>query len=205
MYRRRYLSLLTAIGLAGCSTANDVVDSSPKPLGETVTYDDLEVTVTDAMTSSQITIDDSDVTAPSNGTFALFEIEVRNTDVTEHEGPFVNTANYDTLEKEDDTVYTRGVNDIRVYGSGEGGHLPDTDEITRVSGYELSLLGNTLATYPHSPTRPQIAADSTISGWVIGTIKSEQTPQVQITFDGTSTRWTAESADLSTPSPTSTE
>ncbi len=155
------------------------------------------------MTSNQVTVSGSQVTAPSNGVFALFKVEARNTDVSTHEGPYVNPRNYTDLEDQEGEI-TSGVNDIRVYGSGEGGHVPETEAMESIHSYELSLLGNNLETYPNTESRPDIEPDSRVSGWVVGSIRSDQTPQLQITFNGTSTRWTAESADLSTPSPTPT-
>ncbi|MBV0924607.1 hypothetical protein KTS45_10395 [Halomicroarcula limicola] len=167
-----------------------------------MTYGDIEVTVTDAMTSNTVTIDDNTKKSPSNGIFALFKISAHNTDVAEHDGPYVNPVNYETLEKEDGVIYRGGINDIRVFGSGEGGHLPELNRLSEYNGYELGIVGHKLETYPSGNYRPNIAANDTVSGWVVGMIKSDQTPQLKINWKGKSTMWAVDSqTDLSTPTP----
>lgn len=204
MQRRGFLALAGSgvASLAGCSQVQQLTGTGTKSLGDTVTYDeDIEVTVTDAMTTSTVSLNGNEMNAPSNGIYALFRIEANNTDVTEREGPAVNPANYDTLENDDNTIYTHGVNDIRVYGDGEGGHFPDNRRAKHFAGMSMSVAGNELQPYPTTMTRPQIPADGEVSGWVVGVIKQDQTPQVRIQWKGTSAMWSVGDADLSTPTP----
>ncbi|WP_224449321.1 hypothetical protein [Haloprofundus salilacus] len=204
MHRRAFLAATGMTLLTGCSSQVDqlanTLGGGTHSLGDTVNYGEVEVTVTDAMTSETATMDGNEITSPSNGIFALFKIKAHNTDVTEQDAPGVNSRNYETLEEEDGVVYTVGINDIRVYGSGEGGHYPDVGPRYDYS-YQLGVNGAKLETYPVGSMRPSIDADSKVTGWVIGVIKSEQTPQLKIQYAGTSAIWEVGDVDLSTPTP----
>lgn len=103
---------------------------------------------------------------------------------------------YETLEKDENTIYMGNVNDIRVFGDGEGGTFPgsrlvDEQEAESV-GYELTVDGEEFETYPAGSTRPSVDADSSVSGWVIGVIDADATPELRINFDGTEETWTAD-------------
>lgn len=220
MNRRAFLGISVSGSalLAGCSQieqlANDVSDaaSGKNALGDTVSYGEVDVTVTDAMLSEQFTFNDDDVTSPDNGIYALFEVEAHNTDVTEREIPHVSEKHYETLEKEENTIYIGDINDIRVYGDNEGGYFPDVrwrgefqmDEqedgtIVMGSDIEFSVNGVELNPYPVGTTRPRIDADATLAGWVVGVIDRDATPQLKIQYDENSAMWTAKDADLSPP------
>lgn len=198
MNRRAFIA--TAVSglalIAGCSQAEELANDATggeTTLGDTATFGEIGVTVTDSMTADQITINGNEKTSPGNGVFALFEIESHNTDVTEREGPHVSPTHYETLEKEENTIYTGDINDIRVYGSGEGGYFPDLDlqeEMQVDTGYELGVDGESLETYPAGMTRPTIDADSAISGWVVGVIDADATPELKIKFKGSEETWT---------------
>lgn len=210
MNRRAFLGTAASgsVLIAGCSQveqlASDASDaaSGKKSLSDTVTYDEIEVTVTDSMTSDQFTLNGDEVTSPGNGTYAVFRIEAYNTDVTERDGPTVNPENYDTLEEEEGTFYMAGINDIRVFGDGEGGHFPDArwepeyeqtqrDDGTIVMGEKITLsVGEQeLEPYPTGTTQPRIDPDSTISGWTVGVIDTDATPELKINFNGKSETW----------------
>lgn len=206
MHRRAYLAVSGSVLVAGCSQVEQLSSGlGSKSLGETATFGEIEVTVTDSMTSEQFTLNGNEKTSPGNGIYALFHVEAYNTDVTKRDGPLVNPDNYDTLEEEEGTIHMAGVNDIRVYGDGEGGHFPDVDwskeygweeqdDGTIVAGGELtfSVDDEELEPYPTGMTRPSIEPDSMISGWVIGVIDADATPELRINFDGTSETWTAD-------------
>ena len=200
MNRRTYLATAMPISalIAGCSQVEEVaknVSGQKTTLGDSVSFGEIDVTVIDSMTTEQITISGNKKTSPSNGIYALFEVEAHNTDVTEKEVPHVSPSHYETLEKEENVIYTGNINDIRVYGSGEGGYFPDLDwqgEMQVDTGYELSVDGEQLETYPAGMTRPSIDADSTISGWVVGVIDADATPELRINFDGKSETWTTD-------------
>lgn len=212
MNRRAFLAVSVSGSalIAGCSQAeelaSDATGRGKKSIGDTVTYGEIEVTVTDSMTSQQFTLNGNEVVSPDNGIYALFKVEAYNTDVTERDGPLVNPDNYDTLEEEDDTIYMTGINDIRVYGSGKGGYFPDVrwepeygrreqEDGTIVMGgeFEFSVDGEEIEPYPTGTMRPSIEPDSTISGWVVGVIDSEATPQLRINIDGKKETWTNDS------------
>ncbi|WP_367175102.1 hypothetical protein [Haloarcula rubripromontorii] len=209
MYRRGFLSAAVVVGVSGCSDLSAISDMNTKSLGDTVTFGEIEVTVTDAMTARKVktyleTVNGERTethTAPSNAKFALFRVESHNTDITDRDGPVVNTGNYDTMTDDDDTIYIAGVNDIRVYGGSEGGYLPETRaslsyDGLRVNGYEID-------DYPAKPSdlRPSIGANESIAGWTFGLIEKDKPPQLKIEFNGESAMWEAGSTDLSTPPP----
>ena len=197
MKRRVYLSLLGggSVGvLSGCSELPlDSLGGGNLDLGESSEFGDLSITVTDAVTSSTVTIDSNQRSAPSNGVFALFRVEVENTDVTSHEVPVVNPSNYDTMTDQDDAIAVEGINDIQVFGSGEGGHHPEGSGLW--GGFSLAVKGRPLNTYPVGRTRYSLGAGKTGSGWTVGKIKSEQTPQLKVQFKGDSAMWSGESAE----------
>lgn len=198
MERRRYLGVLGTAALAGCSSIPFL--NSKHQLGETVTFSEIEVTVKDAMTSRRVEVDRGQLRAPSNAVFALFEIRAHNTDITTRAAPVVNHANYETMRDREDVIELVGINDIRVYGSDEGGYLPEA--VTDVVGYnQISVNDHRLATYPTGHNRPRLGATESVSGWVFGLIGRDQTPQLMIEFKGKSEMWTAQDADLSTPAP----
>jgi len=210
MKRRAFLATTVSGSalLAGCSQAEELAKSvtgGGKSLGDTVEFGKIEVTVTDSMTSDKFKLNGNEVTSPGNGTYAIFEVEAHNTDVTERDGPTVNPKNYDTLEEEENTIHMAGINDIRVFGDGEGGHFPDVrwvpeyeqtrrDDGTLVMGGKItfSVGSEELKPYPTGTTRPQIAPDSKISGWTVGVINADATPQLRINFKGTSATWTTD-------------
>ena len=102
-------------------------------------------------------------------------------------------ANYDTLEEGDGSIYIRGINHIRVFGSGSSGFLPD--------GHGSNILydrisindGDQMNTYPQavSGASPRISPDETLSGWVYGLIEQDETPELQLNFQDQSETWGA--------------
>ncbi|ELZ05750.1 hypothetical protein C480_10145 [Natrialba aegyptia DSM 13077] len=197
MNRRAYLTaatVSTSALIAGCSQVEELASNvgEETTLGDTVSFGNIDITVTDSMTTGKITLNGNEKTAPSNGIYALFEVEAHNTDVTERDVPYVSIPEYETLEKEEDVIYFNDINDIRVYGSGEGGHFPDLDwqeEMQVNTGYELGANGEQLETYPAGRSRPSIDADSTITGWGVGVIDTGATPELRINFGGKSETW----------------
>ncbi|ELY42225.1 hypothetical protein [Natronorubrum tibetense] len=196
--------------LAGCSEAEELASeatsaaSSGTSLGDTAMYGDIEVTVSDSMTAEQFFLNDEEIESPGNGTFALFEVESHNTDITEREVPHVSDTHYETLEKEENTFYMGDINDIRVYGDGEGGHFPDVEwrgefqmeeqddgMITMGSQMQFRVDGEELDPYPVGVSRPRIDADTTVIGWVVGVIDRDATPALKINFDETEVMWEA--------------
>jgi hypothetical protein len=211
MHRREVLTMIAVTFTAGCSEQSVVSDLSDnnKSLGETVGFGEVEVTATDAMTTGEVTTYIDTVngertqthTAPSNAKFGLFRVKAHNTDITDRDGPVVNTGNYDTMTNDDDTIYAAGVNDVRVYGGSEGGYLPETTVSLSYNGIRVN--GSELEKYPAKPNnlRPSISANSTISGWTFGLIPADKSPQLKIEYNGESAMWSAGSANLSTPTP----
>lgn len=201
MNRRAFLATAASGSalIAGCSQVEELATEATgggTTIGDTATFGEIEVTVTDSMTADQITINGNEKTSPENGTYALFEVESYNTDVTERDAPHVSPKHYETLEKEENTIYTGDINDIRVFGSGEGGHFPDLDRETEMmvdSGqFELGFDGESRETYPVGTIRPTVDADSTIAGWTVGVIDADATPELKINFNGTEETWTAD-------------
>jgi hypothetical protein len=203
MNRRHFVALTGVAMSSGCVSALpdsiSEVGGTTLAVGESATFnEEIEVTVTDSMTTAEMELIFRDslggtrvdsYEAPSGGVLALFNLEVDNLDITEREAPSFNIGNYTTLEKKEDTIQMRGVNDIRVYGSGEGGFLPDGHS---PSGYDtIETNGISGPVYPQSPvgTRPNLGPDESISGWVYGVIESEATPELRINLDGAVKTW----------------
>lgn len=202
MKRRTFAAVAGAVLGAGCSTPLLSRSKGTQSLGETVGYGDVDVTVADAMRTEWITlvgttVDDSEAVAPAGGSVhALFLVRAHNTAGSVREGPTLNPSNYDVLEEGDDVVTTTGVNDIMVVGSGDAGYFPSVGTELGMAvdngDYELRAGGRDLETYPAAKTRPSIAPDATISGWVVGTIEETETPAVTITYNNTSATWTTD-------------
>lgn len=178
----------------------DPTDGNLK-LGESSSFDEnVEVTVTDIRTTDEMSLSTGagfgsttdEFEAPEDGKYVLFEVRVENVDITERRGPVMNIGDYTTLEMDDDTIdlTATGVNDIRVYGSGEGGYLPD-GHLTALSYDSILLDEATLEPYYQSPTesRPRLSAGETRSGWVYGLIEEDATPELRINFNGKSETW----------------
>jgi len=198
MHRRTYLAGLSLIGvLAGCSELEEVVNSH-HAIGESVTFDNgIEVQAVAHRPATEMTATAGGLNhtfeAPSQAIYALFELRVENTDITRREAPVVNIRNYDQLESEEGVIEIVGVNDIRVFGSGEPGYLPDGHQ--RSLPYDtLTVEGDTLDPYPHQPgaARPRLGPEQSMSGWVYGVIGRDATPELTITFHGDTERWAAE-------------
>jgi hypothetical protein len=197
MDRRYFIALAGAVSVAGCST--NLLGDSALDIGESTEFDgEIEVTVTDNRTASELTLstggggftEPDSFEAPSSGRYALFKLTVDNITITEQDAPQFNIANYNTLKNDDETLYTRGINDIRVFGGSEGGFLPDGHD--DMIGYDSITAGSSnLTPYPQSVagTRPKIGADESITGWVYGLIQSDATPKLRITFRGTTKNW----------------
>ncbi|WP_222919927.1 hypothetical protein [Natrinema sp. SYSU A 869] len=211
MDRRTFVAVAGTILGAGCSGLPLSTSNETQSLGDTVSYGSVDVTVTDAMRTGQVTIvgtsmdDSKTVTHPSDSVYALFWVEARNTDETSRDGPTINPSNYDALEDGPDVVTTTGLNDIRVDGSGDSGYFPSVGMGLGMAvdngRYALRVGDRDFETYPAGKSRPSIDANETISGWVIGTIGAEETPQVTITYNGTSAMWTTGPSEVSTVTP----
>lgn len=204
MDRRAFLAISGSTLVAGCSEAEELSKSlsGENELGDSAEFNDIEVTVTDHMTAEQFTFNQEEIVSPGNAIYALFYVEVYNSDVTERKVPVVNNENYDALEEQEGTIHLVGINDIRVYGDGDGGHFPDVDwrqeygweededgTLVRTGNIDFSVNGEELDPYPVGTTRPRIDPDTTISGWVIGVIERETTPKVRIQYDDNSATW----------------
>lgn len=190
--------------MAGCSEISGL-GVRHHSLGDTVNFDGVEVTVTDSMTARElaITISESrhERSAPPNGVFGLFYVEAFNTDFSSREGPAVNITNYEIMEDRDDRIEIGGVNDIRVYGSGEGGHLPEIRGISMYPYGPVAVNGNQLDLYPRSitGTGPNIPPESRAEGWVFAVIPRDSTPELRVITAGKSATWSAEGEPLDTP------
>jgi hypothetical protein len=198
MHRRAVLGLAGAVAVAGCS---EFLSDEPAPLdiGERATFGDgVDVTATDALTASEMRLTagtppesrTDSFAAPDGEQFALFELTADNAAQTDRPGPQFNIANYDVLTASDRTVRARGINDIRVFGSGQGGHLPaDHDEGV---GYDsISVADSTLPAYRQSVSggRPLLETGKSIGGWVYGLIDGDATPELKVRFAGDSALW----------------
>lgn len=207
MKRREYLLLLGTAMTAGCSGIPGT--SGHNSLNDVVTFGHVEVAATDAMISSSITLSRDNqrdtLDAPSGGVFALFKISAHNTDITEQDAPGINLLNYSKLHEEPNEIVTAGVNDIRVYGSGEGGHLPEAFNIEQFGYNTISVNGHPLKTYPATgyPSRPSLEPDQKLVGWMFGTIPNDSEPQLRVRYNEQSAMWSAGSTPLATPTPSS--
>jgi hypothetical protein len=90
MNRRGFVGVVTAVTLSGCSDVSEITDAAnqqlrgTQSLGETVSFGEVDVTVTETLTAGEVTtyIDSlngesrTTHTAPSNGKFALFSLSV---------------------------------------------------------------------------------------------------------------------------------
>jgi len=198
MHRRQLLSITAASAIPGCSVSTPLTQSSNHKIGETVAFDaGIKVTVTDGLTTQEMTLiresDFQTVTdvfnAPTGGKYALFQLRVENSDITTREAPRFNIFNYETIEEEGGAIHIYSINDIRVFGSGEGGHLPDGH--SNLMYDSISVDQTNLDIYSQSPSRPRIGADETLTGWVYGVIEGSATPELKIHFDGETTLWVA--------------
>jgi hypothetical protein len=173
---------------------------SDRTVGEGLTFDGaVAITVTDSRTTDRLVLrrpsfDEGPRTdafdAPTDRTFVLFRVEATNEATEPREVPAVNIGNYETLNSESALVNTRGTNDIRVFGSSEGGRLPEGH--ARAFVYEgVSVDGRTLDLYPHftAGRRPTLDPDERRSGWVYGTIDATATPELRVQFEGTTGVW----------------
>lgn len=206
MRRRTFLSMGALAGVAGCSEIEALdLGTGTHSVGDTVDFDGIEITPIDAMSANTIEVvqrfETREISSPSNGVFGLFEIEAYNTDITERDLPYVNTRNYELMELDENEFSLGGVNDIRVYGSGEGGHLPNLNQIGPPDYRGLRVNNNDLDTYPSSPDsyRPSRDPESTATGWVFAVISAESTPELRVVFREQSATWTAEGTSLDTP------
>jgi hypothetical protein len=204
MNRRQFLGAATVTALPGCSAFS--VRNNSHTLGETVAFGEIEVTVTDVMTTREVrtyldTVRGENVQryeAPSNAKVALFYLEAHNTDITERNGPAINTENYVQMTEDEDSISMVGINDVRVYGGSEGGYLPDSNigsyDGIRVNGAELNA-------YPAGPggTGPAIKPTETVEGWMYGIIPKDKSPRLKVDFNDKSAIWDAKSSDLGTP------
>jgi hypothetical protein len=94
------------------------------------------------------------------------------------------------LTASDRTVRARGVNDIRAFGSGNGGRLPE--EHNEGVGYDsISVADSTLPAYQQSVSggRPLLETGESIGGWVYGLIDGDATPELKVRFAGDSALW----------------
>lgn len=200
MNRRAFLAVSGATLLAGCSQAEELATEATGggglSLGDSATFGEIEVTVMDSMTANEITINGNKKTSPGNGIFALFEVKAYNSDVTERKIPHVSETHYETLEEDENTIYRGDINDIRVYGDGDGGHFPDvsSSEKMRIDAgeFEIGVDGESLETYPAGSVRPRLKADTSISGWIVGVIDAGATPELRINFEENEETWTTD-------------
>ncbi|WP_119821121.1 hypothetical protein [Halalkaliarchaeum desulfuricum] len=195
-------SLMTvALGpLAGCSEVREWTsepsdgdgDSTEKhPTLEDVTVDEIEVSVEAVLRTEEVqllpdgdTTDAIDLLAPENSVYKLFLIQSYNPTAAPREAPRVTPMNYDSMGA------GPRENDIRVYGSGDGGYFPEINR--EIAAYDLRLEpgGNILEGYP-AGERPVLEPNSSVRGWVIGVIE-ENPPYLQIQFNGESATWTTD-------------
>jgi len=202
MRRRGAVSVL-ALLCCGCvdraqrqvSTVVDESESEPteRPLGETVTQNDVAVSVTDSQTANSVSCvlsnqDDSEtlpsdefvsvVEPPGNAELWLAKISVENQDIESREIPRFNPASY-----QDDSS-----NDIMIYGDGEKAVAEASR--TLEFGYErLEADGEELPPYPVGALAEDIEANSTVSGWVFGVIEKGATPALKIDLSDSSYYW----------------
>lgn len=196
MHSRRGILTSLAILCSGCITISSITRSDNR-LGESVGWGGIHISVTKSMTTTELqyTRDSRsfEFTAPSNGIYALFYISVENTGINEAEAPVLNVGNYDELTSGETEFSAVGVNDIRVYGDGEPGHIPINDTLTMVP-YDVILVdGKKLEPYPPQPSevRSHLAPDETRQGWVPGTIPEDTTPRLKIQYKDKAAFWIA--------------
>lgn len=197
--RRTFLALSAGVPLAGCSEV-PFLGESMHQLEDSVEFGEVSVTVSEAMTYDTVAVDGDRYTAPSNAKFALFLVEAVNNDITSREIPTVNPSAYDFMHVDEGAIAISDPNDIRVYGSGEGGYLPDK-QLPWSFYDQIIIRGNRLPTYPAQSTGTNLDANSSVEGWVFGLIPSDSTPQLKVDFQGKEATWTAEGATLTPPNP----
>lgn len=195
-------SLMTvALGaLAGCSELTEWTsdpsdvdgDSTEKhPTCETVTVDRIELSVKGLLRTDELlllpngdTTEAINLTAHENSIYKLFLLQSYNPTAGTREAPRINPMYYDSMGD------GPRENDIRVYGSVEDGHFPDTNQ--EISDYDLQLKpgGNIMEGYP-AGERPVLEPNSSVQGWVIGVI-GRNPANLQIQFNGESATWTTD-------------
>lgn len=208
MNRRGFVGIASVLALSGCTDTSEITDvadqslGNNQSLGDTVTFGEIDVTITEILTAGEVTTyvdtmggkNRTTHTAPSNGKFVLFFVECYNPDITDRQGPGVNTADYEQMTVDDDAIAASS-NDIRVYGGSEGGHLPEKIERSTYDG--ILVGGGELESYPVTPggIDPKISADGTVTGWTFGLIPRDKTPRLKVEFNGNSATWEEDSED----------
>lgn len=203
--RRGFLS---GVGLAGAGgvggwaygTRNlprqlqELLPAGALSVGEGVSFGELTVAVTDVATATaaeyMLGNRSRSWTAPEGAKLVLFKLEVTNEDITKQEAPALNLRNYTVLEKDPDTIYIVGVNDIRVYGGDEGAVLPEFD-YQSVGLDAIKVHKRQLRAYPNggAGTGPSVGPNETLEGWVWGLVEVEKTPGLKVQTENHAARW----------------
>ena len=163
-------------------------------VGEGAAFGELTVAVTDVgtATSARYSLGNRarSWTAPEGAKLVLFKLEVSNEDITKHEAPALNLRNYTVLEKDPDTIYIVGVNDIRVFGGDEGAVLPEF-AYQSVGVDAITVHERQLEAYPNGTagSGPWVGPNETLSGWVWGLVEVEKVPGVRVQTEAHAARW----------------
>lgn len=220
MRRRTLLTGLAGVlggGAGGYLLATGRVDVPESPLsapgrGDTRTLGNVEITVTDAMTTPTFDLvrpsglggdtTAETVTAPDGGTFGFVRLRVANDDIVAHDAPRFSTVNYGNMESEGQLDLS-SVNDLRVCAQSKCGTLPPALERTQlVAAYRVN--GAALTPYgPHTDLHPTLAPNSSVAGWVLGLIPAGETPTLHVVFKDSDVRWVPDET-TAPPTPNST-
>lgn len=163
-------------------------------LGDEAKFGELSVAVTDlaTATSASYVLNNRARSwkAPEGGKLVLFKLEITNEDITKHEAPALNLRNYEVLEKEPNTLYIAGANDIRVFGGEEGAVLPEF-KYQSIGVDAIIVHDRKLRAYPYggAGNGPWVGPNQTVSGWVWGLVKIEKTPGLKIQTENNDAWW----------------
>lgn len=201
--RRSFLAVGVALLISGCSATEIALLNTAHSLGDTVSIGEIDLTAETVEKTEVLTIVSTggmndrqrEFQAPPGGIFALFKLRAENTDITARAAPAVNPLNYDRVKPRDDNeLLVAGRNAIRVYGSGDGGYLPET-ELGNFPIYDsIRFNGRTVSPYPtrRGSHKTQLDPSEEVSGWVFGVIERDTTPQLKIVFGGSEIMWSAD-------------
>lgn len=191
--KRRKLVIASLATFSGCTST--LVNSESKEQGEQHKHKKISVAVTDSKTADTLKIRAAGevyaIPIPDNAKLALAKLEVENQDITGRKIPTVNVRDYTDMQVDTNEVDPI-TNDVRIYGSGKGGHLPsDSQGTIEMLGYSDIIVGEKLNAYPNSVTgtRKSAPPNSKISGWIFGTIPNEAKPQVKVKWGGQTSVW----------------
>jgi Flp pilus assembly pilin Flp len=193
----------TAVNTTGDALQSSVGIVDGNHIGDSVTRNGINITVTDVFVSPSVTVyretaldtTRTTYTAPEGRTFAAFRVQMTNTDSKVREMPGLSEREYTRLRDLDDVIEVRAINDIRVYGGDEGGVLIERDYAPI---HDALWVGDTkLPEYPASGPGHTLRPGESANGWTWAAIPNGTTPRLRIHFNDRTTYWSASGANLS--------